>query len=73
MTPRRLEQDGVTDDDSNDLGGSSKSCGAESGAVLAGSVLSDVDLRLVVKNWGKIPGPVKAGILAMVRSAAEEL
>ncbi|MCP4379777.1 MAG: hypothetical protein GY794_26875 [bacterium] len=46
--------------------------GALSGAVLDSSVLVDVDFRLVMENWGKISGPVKAGILAMVKAAAGE-
>ena len=33
-----------------------------------GAYLNDADLEVVVSAWGKLPGALKAGIVAMVRA-----
>ena len=43
--------------------------GAESGAQAASTAVSDPDLAAVVKAWPKLPEPVRAGIVAMVKAA----
>lgn len=43
--------------------------GAECGALDAESPAMDADLAAVVQAWAKLPGPIKAGILAMIRAA----
>lgn len=44
--------------------------GAESGAVGAQSDVTDPDLAGVVKAWPTLPAPIRAGIVAMVKAAA---
>ena len=34
-----------------------------------GAYLNDADLEVVVSAWGKLPSALKAGIVAMVRTA----
>ena len=36
-----------------------------------GVYLNDADLKVVVSAWGKLPGALKAGIVAMVRAAGD--
>ena len=36
-----------------------------------GAYLNDADLEVVVNAWGKLPRALKAGIIAMVRSASD--
>ena len=43
-------------------------CGAECGADVARTVIIDADLGVVVEAWRSLPEPIKAGILAMIRT-----
>ena len=36
-----------------------------------GAYLNDADLEVVVSAWGKLPRPLKAGIVAMVRATED--
>ena len=65
-----LEPDSASPDFTKDLRKSPVSHGAKSGALSAQSALIDADLAMIIDRWHGLPQVVKAGILAMVRSAA---
>jgi hypothetical protein len=46
-----------------------RGCGAESGAVGARDVDFGPDLAAVIASWPSLPAPIRAGILAMVRTS----
>ena len=71
MTPRRLEQVGVTSSKSHDLGESLESGGALSGADKPIFGDFDSDLQQVIDAWADLPAAVKAGILAMVQTTEQ--
>jgi hypothetical protein len=50
--------------------GDSDESGAESGARGAQIKLKDPDLGAIIDAWPTLPEPIKAGILAMVRTAS---
>lgn len=52
--------------------GNSSRGGAESGAVDARSGAFDPELQTIVDAWPSLPDTVKAGILAMVKSAIKD-
>ena len=72
MTPRRLEQAGVTCCNSKGLGEASESSGALSGAEKPISEHFDPDLQQVIDAWADLPEAVKTGILAMVASQVQK-
>ena len=51
------------------------SCRNTHGSLLSGAecdaYLNDADLEVVVRAWGKLPSALKAGIVAMVRTAGD--
>jgi len=49
---------------------SRKVSAAESGAVLTQTAFSDQRLRELVAAWPRLPEPVRAGIIAMVKASA---
>ena len=46
-------------------------CAAQGAAVELENAPNDPDLQVVIERWAKLPGAVKAGILAMVRAAGD--
>ena len=76
MTPRGLEQADVKCDISRDLGESSESSGAISGAdkPISGDFdlpagRQDPDLQQVIDAWSTLPETVRQDILAMVEAS----
>lgn len=61
----------VTGCSANDLGNLAQQRGAESGAVAA-TAPADADMALLVQCWKDLPEPLRAGIVAMVRSASAD-
>ncbi len=43
------------------------SCGVGNGAVISGAH-PDPDLAIIIERWDALPGPIRAGILAMVKA-----
>ena len=72
-----LEPNGLNNCIDSELCQSSKSGGAESGAVSANSILPapllDSDLQLVVASWADLTEGMKAGILVIGNWRVDEL
>ena len=64
-----LEPGDTTGGNSKSLGDSGKSGGAGCGAESAENAPTGPDLAKVIRAWPKLPEPIKAAILAMVKTS----
>ena len=66
-----LEPPSVTHCGDKHLGQPGEASAAESGAFGPENAAIDPDLQAVIDGWPTLPGPVRVGIVAMVRAAAQ--
>jgi hypothetical protein len=72
MGDDRLELPAVTSWSAKNLRNTTLRGGAESGAVSASGQF-DADLAALIEAWPSLPGPVRAGIVAMVNAMCGSL
>jgi hypothetical protein len=65
-----LEGVSVTTNSTNNLQQVEKNSAAKSGAVLTQTTFSDQRLSELVAAWPRLPEPIRAGIVAMVKASA---